>query len=132
MFLRTNLELLLEGDFVIKLWAPLIERLFLGSQVCSHRGDTVPAVFKHGEGKQPKINLRLICIGTLLNIMAPRVSLVDTHSKKYYQDKEKLAIVANAQLNEIIKTYHLTQEEGTRIYINTIQVLGTQAEISVL
>ncbi|KAI7854575.1 hypothetical protein BDC45DRAFT_129833 [Circinella umbellata] len=50
---------------------------------------------------------------------------------KYYHDRMKLAVGAKSQLNQLISKYKLSTIEATKLKICTIQILGTEAELSI-
>ncbi|KAG0174271.1 hypothetical protein DFQ30_005045 [Apophysomyces sp. BC1015] len=126
-----------EGDFIVKFWSPIVEKLFMGSMMRPHWGDTIPDTFKplvrSKTGKPLRMDLRMICMSTLteVDISAGEFAKHITPAK-YYHDKLKLVLSAKAQLNSIVKEYKLGLEQTKDIRICMVQVMGLEAELNML
>ncbi|CEP13599.1 hypothetical protein [Parasitella parasitica] len=115
-----------EGDYIVKIWGPVIEKLFRGKKVFTHWGDTISANGNE-ETLNRKMDLRFLC---MTNKCGADVGDAEfgkiAFQQKYYYDKQKLVTNGKNQLNQILKNYY---GQPSDVKLCLLQVLGFEAVI---
>lgn len=114
-----------EGDFIIKVWGPILEKLFAGTNVFLHWGDTL-SVTSDNDSTKRRTDVRLLCKAGADNYDIGEGEFgKDAIKSKLYSDKLKLIANGKKQLNCILEEYSGNPNE---IKLCFIQVLGLEAE----
>lgn len=134
IFDPTDSNNLSEGDYVVKVWGPLLETLFRGSGVILHWGDTVPENIK-AENKIIKMDLRIInSLGdekSKSDIATAEIAKNITPSK-FYKDKLKTMLSSKADINEIISSLSKVNDSTVSIYVPFIIIAELEATVCAL
>lgn len=118
--------MLSEGDFIVKIWGPILENLFAGTSVILHWGDTLSEISEDNETSRRRMDLRFLCSSRISNDVGDTEFGKKVCVSKLYHDKEKLITNGKAQLNEITKIYN---GDAFDIKLCLMQVLGFEAII---
>ncbi|KAG1168419.1 hypothetical protein G6F70_009124 [Rhizopus microsporus] len=127
-------KLLSEGDYVVKVWGPLLETLFRGSGTVLHWGDTVAENIK-ATGRNIKMDLRII--SSLNNEkMVPNLATgeiaKDIWMSKFYKDKLKTVLSSKMDLNQFVESFPKSYKSTLPVYIPFIIMAALEATVYAL
>lgn len=90
-----NEKKLSEGDFIIKAWGPILEKLFAKTNVFLHWGDTL-SVTSDNDSTKRRMDLRLLCKAGIDNFDIGEGEFgKDAIKSKLHSDKLKLIANGN-------------------------------------
>ena len=134
IFDEKDSKLLSEGDYVVKVWGPLLETLFRGSGTVLHWGDTVAENIK-ATGRNIKMDLRII--SSLNNEkMVPNLATgeiaKDIWMSKFYKDKLKTVLSSKMDLNQFVESFPKSYKSTLPVYIPFIIMAALEATVYAL
>lgn len=112
IFDEKDSKLLSEGDYVVKVWGPLLETLFWGSGTVLHWGDTVAENAK-ATGQSIKMDLRIISsFDSQKNVpnFATGEIAKDIWMSKFYKDKLKTVLSSKMGLDQFVESFSKSYE----------------------
>lgn len=127
-------KFLSEGDYVVKVWGPLLETLFRGSGAILHWGDTVPDNIR-AVNRTIKMDLRII------NSLDDEKTMPDFATgeiaksilkSKFYKDKLKTVLLSKIDLNQLIESSSKFNESTLSIYMPFFIIAELEATVCVL
>ncbi|KAI8887283.1 hypothetical protein K501DRAFT_330694 [Backusella circina FSU 941] len=127
-------KFLSEGDYVVKVWGPLLENLFRGSGSVLHWGDTVPDNIK-AVGRTIKMDLRIInSLGDerVMPDFATGEISKSVLKSKFYQDKLKTVLTSKMDLNQFVESSLKFYADTPSIYIPFFIITELEATVCVL
>ncbi|KAG1038447.1 hypothetical protein G6F43_012685 [Rhizopus delemar] len=122
------------GDYVVKVWGPLLETLFRGSGAILHWGDTVPDNIR-AVNRTIKMDLRIINSLDDEKIMPDFATGEIAKSilkSKFYKDKLKAVLLSKMDLNQIIESSSKFNESTLPIYMPFFIIAELEATVCVL
>ncbi|KAK4509965.1 uncharacterized protein ATC70_008115 [Mucor velutinosus] len=135
LFEKSYETLLSEANLVVKLWGPLYEKLFRGSNVMLQWGDATPDAIKEC-GLKSRLDLRLFSWdGSKDTIVELGVNEFSREAKtaKYYYDLQKMCLCSKAYINQIIKNFPgLTAEMIKAIQVPFVITMKFQAQVYII
>lgn len=127
-------KFLSEGDYVVKVWGPLLETLFRGSGSVLHWGDTIPDNIK-ALGKTIKMDLRIIkSLGDekVMPDFATGEVAKSILKSKFYKDKLKTVLTSKMDLNKFVESPLKFYADTPSIYIPFFIIAELEATVCVL
>lgn len=128
-------KLLSEGDYVVKVWGPLLETLVRGSGTVLHWGNTVAENIK-ATGRNIKMDLRILSSlnteKTVPNLATGEIAK-NIWMSKLYKDKLKRVLSSKIMnLTQFVESFPKSYERTLPVYIPFIIVAALEAAVYAL
>ncbi|KAI9342414.1 hypothetical protein BD770DRAFT_329744, partial [Pilaira anomala] len=131
LFESSLIDTFSERGRVVRFWGPLIEKVFKGSSIIPHWGDTLPGSLIT-LGIKMKMDLRLINVDKKLCKDNGYGEFTKQCSvPKYFKDKRKTAIACKSLLNSIIASNPINQKKED-VFVPYLIVMGFEMHLCVL